>query len=80
MRGMGKKMKHIEGFEARLLKAINDKDMTNSQVCALTGITWNSMNCYINEGQMPSCYTLVKLAKLLNVSTDWLLGLKGDCT
>ena len=68
-------MKHIEGFEDRLLKAINDKGMTNSQVCALTGITWSCMNCYVNEKQMPSCYNLVKLAKVLDVSTDYLLGL-----
>ena len=69
-------MKHIEGFENRLLKAINDKGMTNSQVCAITGITWNSMNCYINEKQMPSCLNLVRLANVLDVSTDYLLGLK----
>ena len=70
-------MKHIEGFEDRLQKAINDKDMSNRQVSLITGISWNSMNGYINEKQMPSCTNLVKLAKLLGVSTDYLLGLEG---
>jgi len=73
-----KKTRYVEGFDGRLLKAIGNKGMTNSQVCQNTGITWNSMNCYINEKQMPSCENLVKLAKLLDVSTDYLLGLEGE--
>ena len=72
------KSKQIEGFNMRLLKAINDKDMSIRQVGLLTGIGSNSMNGYVNEGQMPSCINLVKLAKLLDVSTDWLLGSKGE--
>ena len=72
------KSKQIEGFNMRLLKAINDKDMSIRQVGLLTGIGSTSMNGSVHEGQMPSCINLVKLAKLLNVSTDWLLGLKGE--
>lgn len=68
----------IEGFNTRLLKAIDNKDMSCRQVCLMTGIGWNCMNNYINEGQMPSCFNLVKLSKLLEVSTDYLLGLKGE--
>lgn len=71
-------MKHIEGFEARLLKAINDKDMTCSQVGKIIGTGQGRIKKWVNEKQMPSCYNLVKLAKLLDVSTDYLLGLKGD--
>ena len=72
------KSKQIEGFDRRLLKAIDNKDMSCRQVCLMTGISTNSMNNYINEDQMPSCINLVKLSKLLNVSTDYLLGLKGE--
>lgn len=68
----------IEGFDRRLLKAINDRDFSCRQVCLLTGIGSNSMNGYVNEGQMPSCINLVKLARLLEVSTDYLLGLEGE--
>lgn len=70
------KNKYVDGFRDRLLKAIENKKMSIRQVGVLTGISSNSMNCYINEGQMPSCVNLVKLAKLLKVSTDWLLGLE----
>lgn len=71
--------KYVDGFDERLQKAIGDRGFSNRQVGMITGISWNSMNCYINEKQMPSCVNLVKLAKLLKVSTDWLLGLEeGD--
>ena len=72
------KSKQIEGFDRRLLKAINDRDLSCRQVCLMTGIGSNSMNGYVNEGQMPSCFNLVKLARLLSVSTDYLLGLEGE--
>lgn len=75
---MIKQSQHVEGFEGRLLKAIGDKDMTCNQVGRITGIGQGCINRYINEKQMPSCINLVKLAKLLEVSTDWLLGLKGE--
>lgn len=71
--------KRIEGFDDRLQQAIYNKGMTNRQVALQIGIPWSCMNGYINEGKMPCCLYLVKLAKLLNVSTDWLLGLEeGD--
>lgn len=70
------KPKQIEGFDTRLQQAINNKNMTNRQVSIILGIPYSCMNGYINEGKMPCCYHLVRLAKLLNVSTDWLLGLE----
>lgn len=68
----------IEGFDKRLLEAIENKDMSNRQVALLLGIPYNCMNGYVNRGQLPTCSNLVKLAKLLGVSTDWLLGLEGS--
>ena len=70
--------KHIDGFEDRLQKAIGDKDMSYAQVGYLIGIGQGRVSKWVNDGEMPSCYNLVKLAKLLNVSTDYLLGLKGE--
>ena len=72
------KSKYVKGFDCRLRQAIRNKEMSYNQVAVLLGIPWNSMNGYLNEKQMPCCLYLVKMAKLLNVSTDWLLGLKGE--
>ena len=68
--------KQIEGFDRRLLEAIENKGMTNRQVSLLLGIPYSCMNGYVNRGQLPSCKNLVKLSKLLGVTTDWLLGLE----
>ena len=70
--------KHIDGFEDRLQKAIGAMDMTYSEVCRKTGIGQSCMNGYINYGMMPNCLNLVRLSKLLGVSTDYLLGLEGE--
>ena len=66
----------IKGFDKRLLEAIENKNMSNRQVALLIGIPYSCMNGYVNRGQLPSCKNLVKLSKLLGVSTDWLLGLE----
>lgn len=75
---MIKQSQHVEGFEGRLLKAIGDKDMSCNQVGHLIGIGQGRVSKWVNDGEMPSCYNLVKLAKLLEVSTDYLLGLEGE--
>lgn len=66
----------IEGFDRRLLEAIENKGMSNRQVALLLGIPYSCMNGYVNRGQLPTCGNLVKLSKLLGVTTDWLLGLE----
>lgn len=70
-------MKYVEGFNTRLLNAIGNKGMSNRQVSIITGIPLSCINAYVNENRMPCCIYLVKLAKLLDVSTDYLLGLEG---
>ena len=71
------KSKYVKGFDTRLRYAIERKGMSYNQVAVLLGIPWSSINGYLNEQQMPCCLYLVKMAKLLGVSTDYLLGLKG---
>lgn len=66
----------IEGFDGRLLEAIENKGMSNRQVALLLDIPYSCMNGYVNRGQLPTCGNLVKLSKLLGVTTDWLLGLE----
>lgn len=71
-------MKYVEGFDTRLGKAIYSNGMTCRQVSIMADIPWSCMNGYMNEKKMPCCLYLVRLAKILKVSTDYLLGLKED--
>lgn len=66
---------NVPGFKERLEQAIFDSGMTFSEVARRAGIKRSLIWSYRFGGAMPSVYVLMRLAKALNVSTDWLLGL-----
>ena len=56
---------------------IDRKGMTQREVERRAGLNGKSnLYRYIALHQMPNCYVLARLATVLNVSTDWLLGLE----
>jgi transcriptional regulator with XRE-family HTH domain len=61
-------------FPERLNQAIGNRNV--SQLCKQARINRSNISNYLN-GQVPSVKNLMSLALALNVSTDWLLGLKG---
>ena len=65
----------INGFTERLNDAIWHSDLDIKEISRRTGITrcniWNYQN-----GIAPKIDNLASLAVVLNVSTDWLLGLE----
>lgn len=70
--------KYIEGFGERVLEAAEKTGLTRREIERRAGFTGKSqIYKYVSMHQMPSAYKLAKLAKVLNVSTDWLLGLRG---
>lgn len=64
----------IEGFNERFREAIFAMDMSNSEICRRAGVSRSSLDQYF-YGHMPRADVLCKLAPVLNVSVDWLLGL-----
>lgn len=69
-------MKAIKGFDKRLQNAIFAKNMTIDDVAIKTKISRSCLYGYIYQSKMPYCLNLVKLSRELEVSTDYLLGLK----
>lgn len=67
----------IEGFRDRLEQAIFDSGLSLNEICTRAQIGRNNLWSYRWAGVTPSCDKLRKLAITLNVSTDWLLGLRG---
>ncbi|MGG5333721.1 LexA family protein [Enterococcus sp. AZ163] len=61
-------------FGARLRKLRNNMDWTQSQLGEKINVTKASVSGYENDTRSPDKVTLVKLANLFNVSTDFLLG------
>lgn len=62
-------------FWDRLNEAIGKKNLSITDICKQARINRSSLDHYKN-GQVPSVKTLISLALVLNVSTDWLLGLE----
>lgn len=63
-------------FSSRLKQARKDAGFTQAVFANRIGINQSSYAQYENGGREPSLDRLVKIAKVLNCSTDWLLGLE----
>lgn len=68
---------YVPVFYDRLIKAIGRTGRSTTSICRQAHISTTSINRYLNGG-MPNMKALIGLSVALNVSADWLLGLKGD--
>lgn len=62
-------------FSERLKQARNEKGYTQKQLAAELEMAAMTLSQYETRKREPSISILAKIAKKLNVSTDWLLGL-----
>ncbi len=58
----------------RILKLLNDKNLTQKELAKIVGTTEVSIGRYVNDKREPSATMLASIANALNVSTDYLLG------
>ena len=65
----------LEGFGERLQKAILDSPKSPRQIAAECGLSVGQLTSYAEERTHPSLGSLKRLAFVLNVTTDYLLGL-----
>lgn len=72
----------ISIFSKRLKEARRAKDFTQAQLAKQSGVTAATISAYENtdskKGCNPSLENAAKLAEVLDVSFDWLCGLKDD--
>lgn len=62
----------------RLKEALELRDMKQSELSRLCGIKKASINAWYHNNWQPKKEALVKMAKVLNVSEDWLSGYYFD--
>ena len=67
----------VNGLHIRLRQAVADSNMTLTDIERKTGVRRDALWGYLNNHRTPTLYPLIRLSKVLNVSTDYLLGL-GD--
>jgi len=65
-------------FAQRLEKLMVDRDLYPSDIQRITGIKRQRIYEYLQGVNQPSAYNLKRIAEGLNVSSDWLLGIKDN--
>ena len=65
----------MTAFAQRLKELRTENNLTQTQVATQLGIRQQSYTRYENGSGEPSLDTLIAIAKLYNVSVDYLLGL-----
>lgn len=71
-------MERITSFKNRLRIAMEARDITQSELCRQSGISTSSMSNYIAGRFEPKSDKLYQMAKALNVSEAWLMGLDTE--
>ena len=71
-----RKIKRLEGLQSRIGEAMANSNLDMREISRRSGISLASLYEYRDEGVQPKAYTLAKLAIVLHVSSDWLLGIK----
>ena len=61
-------------FSERLQQALNQKEMTQKELASRSGVTESAISYYIKGQRTPSGAVLMRIAKALDTTTDYLLG------
>ncbi len=75
-----KKQEIVAVFRLRLLEAMQDRGLNQSELSRATGIDRSTLSQLLAQGNLriPRADTVAALAGELQVSADWLLGLSQD--
>lgn len=62
-------------FGERYKHALKSRGMSQTELSSSTGLSTTQLSRYRNDKRLPDVTSLAKIARGLNVSTDFLLGL-----
>ena len=73
----------METFAVRLRQGLrynqrNGKAMTQHALAEATGLHYSIISRYARARRMPSAYHTALIARALNVSAEWLLGIRDE--
>lgn len=67
----------IVSFSATLKMLRESKKMSQPQLAARIGVSRSMVSLYENGSRLPSFETLLRIARVFHVSTDYLLGVES---
>lgn len=65
-------------FGKRLKKVLKDNKVSQRELASCCKVTAGAMSKYINGNYLPTTFILVRIAIILNISVDYLLGFSED--
>ena len=68
----------IDLFRARLQATLDKKTMSPAYLSRLSGVSKSMISGYLKGNHEPGQLNTYKMARVLNVSPAWLMGLNGD--
>ena len=66
----------LQNIQIRLRECIKDSHYTQRQIAKEIGVSAQTVSKYMKNNVFPALDTLAKLCKLLEVSSDYILGIK----
>lgn len=70
----------METIGERISKVRKELNLSQRELCKMADITEVSLSRYENGSRMPKAEVLARLADVLNVSTDYLIGVTDEKT
>lgn len=71
-------MVHKDTFGERLNMVLYERKLSQADLDKRTGIGRANISRYVCNKQMPTVDSLIAICKTLDVSADWLLGLRKE--
>ena len=71
-------MAHKDTFGERLNMVLYERKLSQADLDKRTGIGRANISRYVCNKQMPTVDSLISICKTLNVSADWILGLRKE--
>ncbi len=62
-------------FSDRLKTLKDENNLTFRQMEEKTGVSKSAIRDWVRHGNYPNSFNLMTIAKVFDVSTDWLLGI-----
>lgn len=65
----------LKNIQIRLRESIKQSNLTQKEIAKAIGVSAQTVSKYMKENIFPALDTLAKLCKLLDVKSDYILGL-----
>lgn len=66
----------LQTIQSRLREAIKQSNLTQKEIAKQIGVSFQTVSKYMREDIFPALDTFAKLCKVLDVKSDYILGIE----